>query len=96
MTRFQRICLDAVERCGAPYVRTLVVRDYVKHRRLFCSIAAVHDALASLETLGYIVGTRTGGSPARGGYPQVVFKRTTKLDTLEKVEYNIPIRLGKT
>lgn len=87
MTRLQRLCLDAVERCGAPYLSTMSVYDYVGRRRWLVSLAGVHEALRVLEQLGYLISQTVEGGPERGGYPAIIYKRSVRIDAGETVPY---------
>ena len=85
MTRLQRLCLDAVECCGAPYLSTLNVYDYVKRRRWLLSLSSVHSALWVMNQCGYLDTKTVEGGPARGGIPARVYKRTQQVDIGEAV-----------
>ena len=76
MTRYQRLVLDAVERCGEPFITTLGVYTYVRRRRWWTSIAGVLIALRQLEDLGYVTGLQARGET-------LVYKRTNRPDALD-------------
>lgn len=78
MTRLQRLCLDAVERLGEPYVATLNVFEYVERRRYWVSLGSMHIALRTLEDLGYVY-----SMPVADG--RRVYKRTSDIDYGERV-----------
>ena len=85
MTRLQRLCLDAVERCGDPYLSTLNTWEYVRRRRWWTSISSVHTALYWLYQMGYLDTVTVPGGPERGYNAMRVYKRTHQIDHGETV-----------